>query len=109
MAQQVTLEIRALQAQQVALEQQDQLVLTQQCLAQRVLQALQGPQEPLELLVLQEVLGQQVIQALQGQQGLMEPLVPQVLQALLETQDLLVLLVLTVQQEPLVLLDHRVI
>jgi hypothetical protein len=38
----------------------------------------------------------------------MEPLVPQVLQALLEIQDLLVLLVLTVQQEPQVLLDLRV-
>jgi hypothetical protein len=33
----------------------------------------------------------------------MEPLVPQVLQVLLEIQDLLVLLVITVQQEPLVL------
>jgi hypothetical protein len=38
----------------------------------------------------------------------MEPLVPQVLQALLEIQDLLVLLVLTVQQEPLVLREQLV-
>ena len=62
-------------------------MLTQQCLAQRVLQALQGPQERLELLVLREVLEQQVIQALQGQQGLMEPLVPQVLLVLLVPLD----------------------
>ena len=77
----------------VPLVPQDLLVLILQLLAQRVLQALQGPQERLEALDLQVIQDQLVhkayraIQGLQDHKALQVPLGHKVLQEPLETLD----------------------
>ncbi len=64
-------------------------MLTLQCLAQRVLQALQGLQEPLERLVLQVTQGQLVHKVYRALQGLQVRLEQREQLVLLDQQELM--------------------